>query len=204
MLFPIPNGFSLTIAGFYTLAFLMVSSATGRVGAATLTGLFILLFRYLAWFVTPWATKVYSASIGLSVRDDPSQFPPLTEDIPLYAFAVGLLLDGLLLLCKRQNFSVRLSVIFAGAITALLFVLPVQFIWGSWDGLAMTTPFVALLVGALLGFTGWKLGAVLRDEILDCILDCFVHTSLCTKRKSTRASSYRNCSSWFLHYESRL
>jgi hypothetical protein len=163
MLFPIPNGFSLTIAGFYTLAFLMVSSATGRVGAATLTGLFILLFRYLAWFVTPWATKVYSASIGLSIRDDPSQFPPLTEDIPLYAFAVGLLLDGLLFLCKRQNISVRLSVIGVSAITSLLIVLPVQFIWGSWDGLALSTWFAAPLLGALLGFTGWKLGAVLRE-----------------------------------------
>jgi hypothetical protein len=161
---PFPNIFELGLAGAFTIGLLLVSSATRQPGAATLMALIVLALRTGAWFIAPWATRVYADSLGLFIRDGSTGFPEFAGYLPVYLVAVAIIIDVFLWFGEKRNLPVRSGVMIIGSIATLLLVLPVQFayfnLWGQTFSLIVIP--AALLVGAFNGWFGWKLGAVLN------------------------------------------
>jgi hypothetical protein len=161
---PFPNMFELGTAGAFTIGLLLVSSATKQPGVATLMALCVLALRSVAWFIAPWATRVYADSLGLFIRDGSTGFPEFASYLPSYFIVVAVLVDAFLWFGKRRNLPVRAGVMIVGSLATLLLVLPIQFAyfipWGQTFN-PIVLP-VALLVGAFNGWFGWKLGAVLN------------------------------------------
>ncbi len=161
---PFPNILELGLAGAFTIGLLLVSSATRQPGAATLMALIVLALRTGAWFMAPWATRVYADSLGLFIRDGSTGFPEFASQLPTYFIVVAVLVDAFLWFGKRRNLPVRAGVMIVGSIATLLLVLPIQFAyfipWGQTFN-PIVLP-VALIIGAFNGWFGWKLGAVLN------------------------------------------
>jgi hypothetical protein len=161
---PFPNIFELGLAGAFTIGLLLVSSATRQPGAATLMALIVLALRTGAWFIAPWATRVYADSLGLFIRDGSTGFPEFASYLPIYLVVVAVLVDAFLWFGKKRNLPVRAGVMIIGSIATLLLVFPFQYAYFSLYG-DVFSPLVipaALLVGAFNGWFGWKLGAVLN------------------------------------------
>jgi hypothetical protein len=162
-LIPYQNIFELSIATVFTMALFIASSATQQIGTATLVALFITVLRTATWFLTPWLTEVYAGSQGLLIREHTNQFPGFAGQLPLYFLGAALLVDALLLFSKRRNFSTKLSVLLAGATSCVLLVLPFNFAYlGDWYTFLPLTLLLAVVLGTLASWFGWKLGTVLR------------------------------------------
>lgn len=158
---PYPNSFELSIAAMFTLGLLMASSITKRIGTATLVALFMTLIRIIAWYFAPWATRVYADSLGLFIRDYSDGLPGFATALPMYVLAAGVLIDTALLVFKRTNLSPKIAVIVAGGLASLLIVLPPNFTYHQWQEFLPLSVFIALVLGGLFAWTGWKLGAVM-------------------------------------------
>jgi hypothetical protein len=159
---PYQNAFELSIAATFALGLLMASSITKRIGTATLVALFATLIRTLAWYGAPWATRVYADSLGLFIRDYTDGISGFASSLPIYILVAGVVIDALLFMFKRTNFSPKMAVIVSGALASLLIVLPPNFTQHQWQYFLPLSVPIALVLGALLGWTGWKLGAVIN------------------------------------------
>jgi hypothetical protein len=159
---PYPNAFELSIAAMFTLGFLMASSITKRIGTATLVALFMTLIRTVTWYFAPWATQVYADSLGLFIRDYSDGIPGFAVFLPIYTLAAGVLIDAVLFAFKRTNFSPKAAVIIAGSLVSLLLVLPPNFTRYEWQYFLPLSIVIALVLGAVFAWVGWKLGAVLN------------------------------------------
>jgi hypothetical protein len=159
---PYPNAFELSIAATFTLGLLMASSMTKRIGTATLVALFATMIRTIAWYVAPWATQVYADSLGLFLRDYTDGISGFASALPMYILAAGVLIDALLFVFKRTNFSAKVAVIVSGSLASLLIVLPPNFMHHQWQYFLPLSVPIALVLGGLFAWTGWKLGAVMN------------------------------------------
>jgi hypothetical protein len=158
---PYPNAFELSIAAMFTLGLLMASSITKRIGTATLVALVATLIRTIAWYFAPWATQVYADSLGLFIRDYTDGLPGFATALPMYVLAAGVLIDATLFAFKRTNFSTKVAVILSGSLASLLIVLPPNFTNHQWQYFLPLSVPIALVLGGLFAWTGWKLGAVM-------------------------------------------
>jgi hypothetical protein len=158
---PYPNAFELSIAATFTLGLLMASSMTKRMGTATLVALFMTLIRILTWYLAPWATKVYADSLGLFIRDYSDGLPGFATNLPAYVLMAGVLIDVILFMFKRTNFSTKVAVIVSGSLASLLIVLPPNFTYHQWQYFLPLSVPIALVLGGLFAWVGWKLGAVM-------------------------------------------
>jgi hypothetical protein len=158
---PYENAFELSIAASFVLGLMMASSITKRVGTATLTALFATVIRLISWYLAPWATRVYADSLGLFLRDYTDGVSGFASALPVYILVAGLLIDGFLLAFKRSNFSPRFAVILAGSLAALVLVLPLNFTYHEWQDFLLLSIPIALALGGLFAWLGWKLGAVM-------------------------------------------
>jgi hypothetical protein len=161
---PYENTFELSIAATFVMGLLMASSITKRVGTATLVALFMTLIRALAWYFAPWATLVYADSLGLFIRDYSDGIPGFASYLPVYALGAGVLIDAVLFAFKRISFSPKIAVIVAGSLASLLIVLPPNFIYHEWQYFLPLSVVIALGLGAVFAWLGWKLGAVLNSR----------------------------------------
>lgn len=159
---PYPNAFELSIAAMFTLGLLMASSITKRIGTATLVALFATLIRTIAWYFAPWATQVYADSLGLFIRDYSDGLPGFATALPIYVLGAGVLIDATLFAFKRTNFSTKVAVIVSGSLASLLIVLPPNFTHHEWQYFLPLSVPIALVLGGLFAWTGWKLGAVMN------------------------------------------
>jgi hypothetical protein len=158
---PYQNAFELSIAAMFTLGLLMASSITKRIGTATLVALFATIIRTIAWHFAPWATQVYADSLGLFIRDYSDGISGFASALPMYILAAGILIDALLFVFKRTNFSTKIAVIISGGLASLLIVLPPNFFNSQWQYFLPLSIPIALVLGGLFAWTGWKLGAVM-------------------------------------------
>ncbi len=156
-----PNAFELSIAATFTLGLLMASSITKRIGTATLVALFATFIRTLAWYFAPLATQVYADALGLFIRDYADGISGFATSLPIYILVAGVLVDAILFVFKRTNFSVKIAVIVASSLASLLIVLPPNFTYHQWQYFLPLSVLIALILGAFLGWMGWKLGAVM-------------------------------------------
>jgi hypothetical protein len=146
----------------FTLGLLMASSITKRVGTATLVTLFATLIRTIVWYFAPWATQVYADSLGLFLRDYTDGISGFASALPMYVLVAGVLIDATLLMFKRTNFSTKVAVITSGSLASLLIVLPPNFINHQWQYFLPLSVPIALVLGGLFAWLGWKLGAVMN------------------------------------------
>ncbi|MGL4610627.1 MAG: hypothetical protein ACRCYY_13265 [Trueperaceae bacterium] len=159
---PYQNAFQLSIAATCTLGLLMASSITKRVGTATLVALFATLIRTVAWYFAPWATQVYADSLGLFIRDYSDGIPGFAATLPTYILVAGIVIDAVLFIFKRTNFSLKTAVVISGSLASLLIVLPFNFYRLEWQDFLLPSVPIALALGALFGWIGWKLGAIMN------------------------------------------
>jgi hypothetical protein len=163
---PYPNTFELSIAAAMTMGLLMASSITKRVGTATLVALFITLIRTFSWYVAPWATKIYADSLGLFIRDYSNGISGFATSLPIYILVAGVMIDAILFAFKRSHFNPKIAVVIAGSLASLLLVLPFNFFYHQWQYFLPLSAFIALVLGAFFGWSGWKLGAVINAKKL--------------------------------------
>jgi hypothetical protein len=169
----------IVAAVLYPAMLLAVASVLRRPWAASLFGAVFTVLLAVSWVLVPWITVQYAGSIGLFLRDTTTNEPMVPGMLPSFLLGAGLAVDGLIALAKRRDWPVRLAVVVAGALAALILVglQPQPPLYGpdSTDTAAfaammneiaavtrMPTLLLAPLLGALAGWFGWNLGIVLR------------------------------------------
>mgnify|MGYP000147274548 CR=1 FL=1 len=160
-------GMLLFVALLYPLALLMVASVVRVAGAVTLTGVVFSLLIAVGWLFSAWATPLYAGSVGLFVRDNAFGYPRILAVLPLLLLPAAAAIDLALAAARRRGLPVRTGVMLAAALgMALLAVLQSVFareiFFSTGEGSTLATVIAAALAGAVSGWTGWKLGVVLR------------------------------------------
>ena len=174
------NWIGLATALLYPCMLLAVVSVTRLTGAATLTALLFTLLLGVMWLIVPWVTREYAASLGLFMRDSTTGIPVVPGMLPSFLLVAGVAVDAVLMLWRRQGWSLRSGAAAAGALAGLLLVVlqPLPPIYGNWDPNRTTeaaqflsvftsetrlaTLIGAAAFGALSGWFGWNLGILLR------------------------------------------
>ncbi|MCP3804065.1 hypothetical protein NLX83_32820 [Allokutzneria sp. A3M-2-11 16] len=159
----------ISIAFTTVMLLLMATSFFRQPGAALLTAVTVAGLQVVLWVFTPWATHAYADSVGLPVRDYVEGVPAMPNLIPMSLIGVALVVEGVLLLGRRNGWSARLVAPLLGAAgaVAITALAPVQrlvfrgFPLNGFDYIAMTCV-VAALFGLLAGFLGWRFGLMLR------------------------------------------
>jgi hypothetical protein len=163
----------------YPAMLLLVASTLRLTGAATLAAALFLLLQAVSWVTIPWVTREYAEAIGLFLRDTTANRPVVPGMLPSFLLVAALAVDGLVWAFRRNRLPVRFGVPLAGAVAALVLNLlqpvpPLYFIGpdAPAEFLAMVeamtsatripTVVVAVIVGAVTGWFGWRLGVVLR------------------------------------------
>ena len=158
----LPNPHELGMALAFAITLLMVASSTRQPGVATLTALIFTGLRTLVWFLAPWATARYAASLGLYLRDYATGVSEVASAMPKWALVAAVAVDLAFWLGRRYHWSLFWVVALAGGASALLLVWPQQYLPADFAPLAAITPVLAAVLGAAAGWIGWKLGIVLR------------------------------------------
>jgi hypothetical protein len=164
------SNYHLSVALIYPMALLMIVSVVRQPGAATLCSLLFLLLRESSWLFTAWATPAYAASLGLFIRDGAYGIPSMPDSMPWAMVFAGPIVDGMLLALRRINISVRLGVALTGALVGGLLAWLAQPMVDPITGVMPATLAgpetiaLAVPIGALAGWAGWKLGVVLASS----------------------------------------
>ncbi|CAL9641412.1 hypothetical protein SUDANB145_06344 [Streptomyces sp. enrichment culture] len=113
------------------------------------------------WWFSPWAAKTYAGHVGLPLRDNLMDMAPvLPSGIPMFMIVVALVIEGLLLLGRRQGWSGRRLPQLVGAVGGVLVSLSIllqnQLVSGGSDGGG----------GGPMGQSGTTAGTVLIDAVL--------------------------------------
>jgi hypothetical protein len=159
-----------TSIAFTTVLLLMTAvSHFRRPGAALLAAGAVVALQAVLWVFTPWATYAYADAVGLPVRDYVDPVPALPSLIPMCLLGVALLLEGVLRPARANGWSARVVAPACGAVAAAVVaaLAPVQRALLvdaplPEPGYAALTAAVALVLGALAGFLGWRFGLTLR------------------------------------------
>lgn len=162
----------IAIAVSFTFGFVLASSSVRKVGAAFFTALTITLFQLLCWFVVPPVTKLYADSLGLFLRDYATGNSLMAATTPMFVLVAALVIEVILWLGRKQNLSVRNSVLAAGLASGVLLVFPAQYLYNlkaiSSGSLSFSPSIsnvtIAAFLGAGMSYLAWTLGAVLRRK----------------------------------------
>jgi hypothetical protein len=160
----------IAIAVLFTFGFVLAMSLVRQRGAAFFTALTITLFQALCWYVVPPVTQAYANSLGLFLRDYAKGNSLMAAATPTFGLIVALVLESILWLARKRNISVRIGVMVAGMVSAILLVFPIQYLYNLKaivDGSLSFFPPVSslgivILLGAVLSYLAWLLGSMLR------------------------------------------
>jgi hypothetical protein len=167
------NGLSeIAIAVLFAFGFVLVISLSRSRGAALLTALTVTLFQLLCWYVVPLATRAYATSLGLFLRDYVSGRSLLAAATPMFGSVAALGLETLLWFGRKRNWPVRITITVAGILSALIMLLPIQYLYNLkpiTDGsLSFFPSFLSVVSTSVLGgafsYFAWLLGSVLRRK----------------------------------------
>ena len=169
MLFaPIPvnalNNFTLPvnpvvvgIVFFSPLLLLIGAGVLQRVGAAVAIAVTLGTLQAALWWFSPWAAKVYAASVGLPLRDGLIPSPPrLPSGAPMFLIVAAVAVEVLLWLSRTRGLDARKMMLLAGVLTGLIvgLTLPVQ------QSLTDPTSPLSSIDVVILGVLGMPLGAL--------------------------------------------
>lgn len=155
------------VGALSSLALVAVVSVLRLPLAATLTALLFTLICAASWLISAWATPLYAEAVGLYLRDEAFGFPRIVAVLPDFLLPAAVVIDLVVAWARRRALPVRRGVLLAGAAgMAVLALLEVAWPNGPVAARLDTGPAVGLVVvsaviGAVAGWTGWKLGVVL-------------------------------------------
>lgn len=170
---------ALVITVLYPAVLLAVVSVLRRPWAGTLVAAAFTVVLTVSWFLVPWITVRYADAIGLFLRDTTANEPVAPGMLPTFLLVAGAAVDGVIALARRRGWPVRVGVLLAGALAALVLIglQPQPPIYGPSGNdtpdvvevmaaipasTRLPTLLAAPVLGALAGWFGWNLGIVLR------------------------------------------
>ena len=142
---------------FSPLLLLIGAGVLHRAGAAVAIAVTLGTLQAALWWFSPWAAKVYAASVGLPLRDGLIPSPPrLPSGAPMFLIVAAVAVEVLLWLSRTRTLDARKMMLLAGVLTGLIvgLTLPVQ--QSLTDP---TTPLSSTDV-VILGLLGMPLGAL--------------------------------------------
>ena len=169
----IPLPFDGTIAAVVTFLILLLMfgrAVSGRPGATIAVAAVLGVIQAALWWFAPWSAKAYASFVGLPLRDALGPHAPeLPSNIPIFMIGIAVTVEGVLLLGARRGWPMRWTPQIAGAAGGLLliesFLAQQTLVSGDPAPDAATLVLgglLGLLFGALGGFLGWRLAAVLN------------------------------------------
>jgi hypothetical protein len=162
----------IAIAVSFTFGLVLASSLVRQREAAFFTALTITLFQLLCWYVIPPVTKLYADSLGLFLRDYATGNSLMAAATPMFVLIVALVVEAILWFGRKQNFSVRSTVVVASVVSGVLLVFPAQYLYNLkaiTDGNLSFFPsasnvLITALLAVYVSYLAWTLGAVLRRK----------------------------------------
>jgi hypothetical protein len=163
------NTVTIGLSFLCVLIVVMGARLLDRPGGALGVAVAVALLQGVYWWFSPWATRVYADSTGLPMRDYVDGVPGLPALMPMCLLLVAVVIEGLLVLGRRDGRSLKVHGLVAGAIGGLLVaaLAPVQddLLYGR--GFPSTSAIVGtavagLVFGAAGGLLGVRFGGMLR------------------------------------------
>ncbi|MEU1168380.1 hypothetical protein ABZ372_52825 [Streptomyces sp. NPDC005921] len=105
---------------FFSVCLLVTGALTlRRRGIALSIAAVLGVMQLFLWWFSPWAAKWYAGYVGLPLRDNLMDAAPvLPSGIPMFMLGVAVVIEALLLLGRKQNWSGRWMPQAVGAVAA--------------------------------------------------------------------------------------
>ncbi|WP_052702928.1 hypothetical protein [Paenibacillus beijingensis] len=165
----------------FSAALFMIASFIRRTGFVTLTALFFTLLNITMYYGAPWGVERLASAMGYSYKVEAIVDPILSTSMPMFLFVMAIVIDLLMFLGYKQR-AVKIKsatiMLFASAAGLIQY-----FLEPRWKDIvkmmsrtseqteialqqlqtgAIPTLFMVAVLGAVLGYIGWKSGAVFR------------------------------------------
>jgi hypothetical protein len=123
------NPVVIGIVFFSPLLLLIGAGVLQRRGAAVVIAVTLGTLQAGLWWFSPWAAKIYAASVGLPLRDGLIPQPPkLPSAAPMFLIVAAVAVEILFWMSCTRRFDARKMMLFAGVVAGLIagLTLPVQ------------------------------------------------------------------------------
>ncbi|MFI0424015.1 hypothetical protein [Spongiactinospora sp. 9N601] len=171
---PVPP--QLAAGVFFAVCFVLLGTMTlRRPRVALFIAVVLGLMQVFLWWFSPWAARVYAGYVGLPLRDNLMDVPPvLPSGIPMFMLAAALVIEGLLRLGRGRGWPARWLPQLTGAaggvvVSVSLLVQTSMLRAGGPMGRSATSltamathVLVGLAFGALAGFLAARFAVLLR------------------------------------------
>ncbi|MEV5842599.1 hypothetical protein AB0M32_11580 [Streptomyces sp. NPDC051985] len=169
---------------FFSVCLLITGALTlRRRGIALSIAAVLGVMQLFLWWFSPWAAKWYAGYVGLPLRDNLMDAAPvLPSGIPMFMLGVAVVIEALLLLGRRQNWSGRWMPQAVGAVGGVLvslsMLLQTSLVSGGGGGggggggpmgqsgtsasTLLTDTVLGLVIGTLAGYLGSRFAVLLR------------------------------------------
>jgi hypothetical protein len=164
---------AVVVAGNFmaVMLLIMVAACLRWPGATLLLGVVFGAIQGVLWLFSPWAAHAYAASVGLPLRDAAPSIPEFSTKMPLFLLVAAAVVELMLWLARKNNWSVRWVPLVAGSVAGLVLTAlwPLQDLIMTGQAQAGATTAIADAIaggvlGVLAGFLGWRFGTIARGN----------------------------------------
>jgi hypothetical protein len=162
---------------FFAVCFVLMGAITLRHRRVALSIAVVLgLMQLFLWWFSPWAARVYADYVGLPLRDNLWDIPPvLPSGIPMFMLAAALVIEVLLWLGRGRGWSARwlpqLTGAAGGVVVSLSMLVQTSMLRGGGGPMGrsatsvtavVTDVLLGLAFGALAGFLAARFAVLLH------------------------------------------